>query len=775
MVDAGLAPAPFTHELGLSADERASLRRRLDALGLRVLPYPFSSAMSVVSDCDASNRPRYEAYVAAFTRRGLDFGDSTWLQWNHMTDFDAGVGLGFFSCTYSRGLIHDERWMTLTRTFVESVAGYHAGNVDHFHSLLRDGPRVVIVDCEAADAGMIEISTGPFQKGGPWRTDDLYLFGLLVEGECQAAGVVENDGTETVGFRRLAAPFEHQALFALPFDPDAENRAPLLRAVRGVRLVGAHNVRRVILLSSHSELLLERVARLREFNVEISLITDHALLHFRSPREAAIRDRASRERLRDDQGPLGGVYGAIYDDAGLIVSTDADDPASVCRVLPELFDLGLRFLVPAASSSFDGLDLLEVVSPTPTRSGGGGYWARRILPLGVNPHPRTHQETFTLRMRKALEEADRSPGRIWPIYTHLGALERGPGSVGPPPPPEPYFDEADMHVLQDRALGLSGHGPRMWFTRASTLYDYCLIMRSICDHVERDGDAIDIRSWRDPALGKTLPCSPAQLYGVTFYVDDAATATVRLDGQVLETISRNPADETGRQSVTVFESEIRSILFDQLNPLENYPDEAEIVGDCTWRDGQLIVIGAVTIPLHGWSAPSAQALEFIAHGVFGVRLLTRAGAAFYFGDPRWADASDDACYAFLEQSADRYVVPFHDLKWRDSTVGHVPSHPLASITLMGEARFGNAAFLRPRATTLTRNSFCVAGRVPAFEPGQVVCLGERRENVDQRGWFCFPRTPRGIYRLSSNHHCDRRGPLVEVGSDVVNFVLDRPC
>jgi hypothetical protein len=771
MVESRLAPGPLTDQLGFSEDERARVRARLEALGVRALPYPFSSAMSVLSDCDGSSRPRYEAYLDAFSRLGLDFGDSTWLRWNHQVVRKTASALGFFSHTFSKGAIHNAAFMAATRTFAESVAEYHSGNIDHFHSLLGEGPRVVIVDCDAVDGSSVEIPAGPFQEGGPWRTDNLHLFGLLVDGECQSAQVVKKGGAETPGFRRLKAPSERQTLFALPFDPDGENRAPILRNIRAVKLTDARNVRRVVLLSCHSELLLERVAYLRSFNVEMNTITEHARLHFRNPVGGAVDDKKTRERLRGYVGPSGAVCGAISDDAGLIVSTDADDPASVCRVLPELFDLGLRFVVPHAANSTDGWDLLEVVSPTPTRSGGGGYWARRTVPLGRElGHSR--QETFTLRMQDALRAAESRPGRVWPLYTHLGARTAEDGADRQESP-DPYFDDVSMRALQNDALGISGQGRRMWFTRGSTLYDYALVVRSIAEHIRREGDTIDINSWRDAALGKILPCSPAQLYGVTFYVDDAATATVRLDGRAVETVSRNGADETGRQSVTVMESEIRAILFDRLSPLANDPDEAVIDGECVWRADHLCVDGAVTLPLHAWSAPSAQAFEFDAEGVFGVRLRTRAGGSFYFGDPRWNDGSDDASYAFLKRDAGRFVVPFHDLTWRASIGEHMPSHPLSSITLEGKAKFARLAFLRPRATMLRRTGFCVAGRVPDFKRGQVVNLGERRETVDQRGWFCFSQTPEGVYRLTTNDRCDRRGPLVEIGSDVVNFMLDR--
>lgn len=771
--EAGLAPAPFTSEHGFSPDELAEVRADMKVLGLRDLPYPFSSALSILSDCDGSSLREYEAYVDAFIRLGLDFGDSTWLHWSHSAKFDAATALGFFSYSYSKGRLHDQAWMVRTRTFAQSVAEYHKGNIDHFHSLLRNGPRVVILDSPVTEGDLIEIDTGAFQLGGPWRTDDLHLFGLLVVGECQSAAVIENDGTETADFRRRPAPLEHHTLFVLGFDPEAENRAPLMREVRSVRLVDAHNVRKVVLLSCHSELLLERVARLRDFNVEMNLITAHSQLHFRDPEWAAIKDKVSLERLKNGERRLEGYCGAIWDDTGLIVSTDADDPVSVSRVLPELFDLGLRFIVPRARSSDHGLDPLLVISPTSTRSGGGCYWARRVLPLGVDPYSTSGQESFTVRMRAALRKASHQPSRVWPIYTHLGGLPRERDSRGPPPFPVPYFEETAMRALQNSALGISHHGVRAWLTRGSTLYDYCLMIRAIGKHTTRVGDRIEIKSWRDPILNKILPVSPAQLYGVTFYVDDAAAANVRLDGKIIEAVARNPADSSGRQSVTVLESEIRSILFDQLDPLRNYPDEAQISGRCAWRDGALVVNGAVTIPLHGWRAPAAQAMSFEAEGRFGIRLRTENGGSFYFGNLSASDGYDHASYAFMQGATGCFVVPFHDLHWRAADGEHVPSHPLATITFMGEAKFAKVAFLRPRATTLSRNAFCVAGRVADFEAGQIVSLGERREPVDQRGWFCFPKTPKGIYRLTSGGCCDRRGPLVEVGSDAVDFLIAR--
>ena len=54
-----------------------------------------------------------------------------------------------------------------------------------------------------------------------------------------------------------------------------------------------------------------------------------------------------------------------------------------------------------------------------------------------------------------------------------------------------------------------------------------------------------IRSWIDPVLQKRLPRSPAQLHGLTFYVEDPEQAEVRLDGRLIETLTRNGPIEPG--------------------------------------------------------------------------------------------------------------------------------------------------------------------------------------------------------------------------------------
>ena len=75
---------------------------------------------------------------------------------------------------------------------------------------------------------------------------------------------------------------------------------------------------------------------------------------------------------------------------------------------------------------------------------------------------------------------------------------------------------------------------------------------------------------------KPLQLSPGQLHGLTFYVDDRADGRVRLDGADIADLVRNPADETGRESVTVVGADIRHVLLDEA-------DVAPAANGIAWR------------------------------------------------------------------------------------------------------------------------------------------------------------------------------------------------
>jgi hypothetical protein len=664
--------------------------------------------------------------------------------------------------------------------------------------------------------------------------------------DVRTVAVTEQEGAVTDDYVRETRPHpadgREQRLFILRRAVDDERRAPQLDKVRSVRVTLADgadpsSVARLQLINTFGDLVIDRLRLLENvYNIEAALITEHAAYHFRNPTRMEEDEALLKAHVGSYQGPVEAYHGALFgDDGELVFTTDADHPRSICRVFPELSDeLETRFIVPQASLGPLGFTPFRLVTPSPTRSGGGVYWARRVLPVddpppGVPLEKLTRHETFSRRLGKVLETAQAEPGLFWPFYTHLGGLvNKFTGDQVP----SPYFDAEPLDRLQESVFNISGvtqAKARTWFTRGTVLYDFALMLRGIEPNLERpDGDTVLLRSWYDPALGKTLPRSRGQLYGLTFYVDDPARAEIRLDGERLDAIVINRPDETGRPSVTIAECDLRFSLFNQLDPATNSAGEIEF-RDAVWQwwgaashepdFGRLTVapndnrgaddkiMAAMTIPLHGWAAPGAQLVSLrvrrSAGASFGIVLATRTGGRFYVGDrqPAETDLGDPtASYAFDAPAGDgptwrRVTAPLHDLAWKAGAGSGTPmaNHPLESVTLLCLGAPGSSVdlaqleFLRPRSLAgadAPERGFCVGGHVPLFEPGISVRMARRGEGstpksaaIDQRGFFCFELTPRGIYEIwaqtGEGDVVDRRGRLIEVVGDNMTLVLDR--
>ena len=812
---------------------------------IRSFPYPFASALSIVSDVDGASKARYEGYVGQIVRKhGLDFGDSTWLRMS-CEAVAAGIpishGLGFFSRYFGFGGDDVERTFVRTRTFFESLGEYHLGNLDHFHAFVNRGPRVAVLEGGTVTAQGVEFELTGFETAGFWRCSDIYIEMVCVvargENAPDVAGIVvaDRNGRLTRYGRAVSGPAAEPGETVLCFVPDASvddgQTHPQLDHIARVRIESsepdmASRMVRVLLVSSPATILFDRIRVLRErFNVEMPLVTEHGGQHFRSIWMRARRDTEQDQYIAQNPGRIAAFNGAHSSEKdGLVFSVDADDPRSMARVLPELpRDFEVRFVVPQAATSNTGWSAEKMVQPFESRVGTNVYQVHRTLPNLNEPAGKalfdgtqSLSENFLPRLDRVLDVSSENPGLYWPIYTHLGGIGV---QVADANLPSPYLQGDALHRLQDRTFNISGNvasNGRLWTVRASTLYDYALIHRSIPDHVTwKDANTIEITSWRDPVLDKTLPRSPAQLYGLTFYVDDPSRAKVRLDGQPVRALARNPADETGRPSVTILEAEIRHCVFDALDPLQKAGLEAELSGG-TWRfsraekdiapHGRLAVsrgtAASLRLPMFGWTAEGAQLLSFLGHGSksasFGIVLETESGGRFYFGDRAVLESIGPVtAHYLLERHAGAglrdMVAPFHCLTWAAESVpgGPMPGQSLAAITLhcMGGrgayADFGQLSLLRPRATSLNHSgapSYCLGGTVVEFASAQAVYAqpkgkaGALSTAVDQRGRFCFPKLPSGVYTVwteaAAGKVYDRRGAEIELRSDTMTLHLE---
>jgi len=810
---------------------------------IRAFPYPFASALSIVSDVDGSSKARYEGYVGQIVRKhGLDFGDSTWLRTSCETTpggIPVSYGLGFFSRNFGFGNDDVPRTFLRTRTFIESLVEYHAGNLDHFHAFVNRGPRVAVLEGGTSSANCVEFELADLETQGFWRCGDIYIemICIILRGphrpDIAAIAVTERDGRVTKFDCEVPGPETEPNDVALSFaiagSVDDNPCHPPLDNIANVRVEFAarydkDRVARVLLVSAPRWILLDRLGVLRDrFNVEMPLVTEHGGQHFRSAGMIARRDSEQDKYITGHPGRIAAFNGSrTTQKDGLVFSIDADEPRSVARVLPEIStEFEVRFLVPQAARSNTGWTADKMVQPLATRAGTVAYQVHRTLPNLNEPEGRalfdgtqSRQENFPDRLDKVLDAASKQPGLFWPIYTHLGGITV---AVADQDLPSPYLDGAALHRLQDRTFNISGNVPpeaRIWTARGTIFYDFALMRDSISDHVVwTEANTVEIASWRDTVLDKMMPRSPAQLYGLTFYVEDPASARVLLDGRPIPLLARNPADVTGRPSVTIMESEICHPVFDALDPASKAGSGATLVGGA-WKFsgarkttpayGRLTAAKAAAaslrLPMFGWTAEGAQLLAFLGRrskgASLGITLETEAGGRFFFGDRAMLEmlAPVTAHYIFEHVKEDGFremVAPFHCMTWASGseTGGPMPSHPLSAIILHcagGSVDFGKLRLLRPRATSLNHGaarSYCLIGQVPDFQPYQTVRaqLKGRKSvaitTVDQRGWFCFPKMAPGIYTVwtetGDGKIHDRRGSSIELRSDLITLRLDR--
>jgi len=870
--------SPFSHANVLKGDDLENHKVQNAQVGLRTMPYPFSSAVSIVSDLDGTTKSRFYAYTEQLVDQfGLDFGDSYWLQWRSVKptrDVRESRETGFFSCKFEYGNSEPAARYKHTLTFNEAVHQFHNGNLDHFHSLLPAGPRTLLLDEFTREKDTYYATIAPSRTGGGLRNANIYVTSVVVE--CSnpesilSINLVLFEGediySENIGKTdndRCCVNFwndpENSADYA---EMDNIERVEVQYRTSSSRVAPNH----VFLLTAPTEVLIDRLQLLQEqYHVETGLVTDHASFHFRNQNSAILKDKRMRIEYDQHLPQSQSIHGSYYaDDGERICTTDADDPDSLSRVFPEMTStFGLRFVNPAGctASSTTGYEPLNLVTPALTRAGTGVYVSRRTKPNVGKPLEgkkvdgiKSRQSTLAVRIKGILESASASTHLCWPLYTHIGALDahinehtsttadgrKKSRSVqvyfsqdkdgNERNIPKPYFDSSPIKSLQNSVYNISGDlkaKDRVWFTRASVLYDYSLILRNIADHISRKNeDHIEISSWYDPVLDQKLPISESQLYGITLYVENSSKAFVTLDGKAIEMISRNPVDESGQESVTILATDIRQTFFEQLDPTDSSIDTA-ILSNATWEwskshdlapsYGRLSLIGD-SVETPGKGSMTISGLNVCSSGAqlcsfklrtsdntgAGVVLKTNTGGSFFFGSKKVMDSLSESMTAsyLIEVSAENewqtIVVPFHDLAWNSTSeeIIPIPSHSLQSMSLIGLANVDNTSandatvdiadfcFHRPRATNCQSNvnTYCATGSVPDGGLNTIVHLRNEETNekfstnCDINGFFSFTNAKKSIYTIFASHnekeYTTRFGKKIEISGNQTHTILD---
>lgn len=197
----------------------------------------------------------------------------------------------------------------------------------------------------------------------------------------------------------------------------------------------------------------------------------------------------------------------------------------------------------------------------------------------------SYSEAAGRQIRAALDRM-REPGDGALIYTHLlvkgsNNETRGDRSV------ENLLNRDTHDALSELAAGYYGledgseDSGRTWVAPASVLLRYSQVRQGIHGHVFYDPEcnAIHINPWYDYVLDRVVPDLEhgiRELRGLTFYVSSSHEARLLVGGRDFDDVIRNPADETGRESITVADTETPMTLLGRTSRRNG--DTGEFVG-----------------------------------------------------------------------------------------------------------------------------------------------------------------------------------------------------
>ena len=143
-------------------------------------------------------------------------------------------------------------------------------------------------------------------------------------------------------------------------------------------------------------------------------------------------------------------------------------------------------------------------------------------------------------------------------YQHFGTALAAPGPTPSKVSPFAASVEAELWRLSNHAYNWNGQIPvsqRVWVPPAATWQNFRIAQRNLSGSIKVNEatSAVHINRAKDPILKRMWPNEllPTQeLHGITVYVPDSSLAEAKLDNQPISSFTRNPADSSGRASIT---------------------------------------------------------------------------------------------------------------------------------------------------------------------------------------------------------------------------------
>jgi hypothetical protein len=837
---------------------------------IRRLPYPFGQMVTISSDVDYE-APWHGRAIHKFLNEdlGLPITDSVWVA----SSTGAPDVSAFFS-SFS-GLNKRASLVETFPVFELLIREWHRGNIDHLHSWTDDAAPQYKVSL-ATPAKILNNHVEVELPKAPWiaafQQDRGYQqLRLFFDARAPADLSVEirySDGTSLAYDKTEVLQASNSATLILneewPLAPPTPIKRPLpaierviLRAPScahgcNISLIGIERDN----FSRYS--VLRQMPFLEYMNIRPSVLTAHGGLtyhpDFEGPGKHYLRDdmltaEPETASVRREMEGLAGKQGSIGYHADLLRKLGVRSVTAIWNpTAKEIFSFAQS--IPAPVQSFEGFyalakthgdfgpvggdlsDVPKILSETDAAA--SDFPAAQYL-CKDNVYCRQADQGSTIGGLIALSLWLIDKGRFvehnW--YTHLGTSRLDPTFVPTPEAPFPPATMAAFRSLASYYYDPAGERPRsqrVWVPPVGVWANYNIVRTHIGEHIKVDPEtsAVHISSYPDPVLGTNLPDKLAgtrDLNGITVFVKNAEAATVTVDDKPIKELVRNPADDSGRESITIVDNNTPTTILGRIAP-ENSASVASQGGSYEWisqppaaRDGPASFVRLTandnTVSLN--LAMKSLSVWNATHLGFSYRITRSDGRAPRGHASIVFERSDGIRVAFVQSAPDNppvsdsyavfgqhqdtqdwraVTIPQYELRWSPNwskPVLPLVLGPIRSIQIQlldaaaGDTLdIGDLKMLRPSANgSAPDESRVVAGRVldPMGRTVEGIGIsaafdGDRRHTVtDQFGYYAFGGVKQGAIVAIRASHLGRecppaRGPLMEVQANEVEVDIN---